>query len=346
MNRHPARACATALAAASALSLPVLAQAPPTLPSQTVVVPTDPSRPRAAGPQQEALQSYQACVAAHRKEVDLHNAAHAIVDLRDNREHLERALAADPAARARAPGGVDGVLAQSFARYKALGGPAATVAAVTELPAPCPAPTQAFSRSAPAASASPIAAHREMAVAPGTFPQAAMPAEPPRIFTPAAGPPMRRTLEEAWLAYVMAIRSTKEIDLQKTMSSYYFATTRNNFARSGRTLTPENVGALGRFLPDLNTTRYVTVLEKGPTAALVHARDSTQVDSGNKPRVEYLFFRFANEGSGWKVDGFGILHALKHRDDGSPAPFKLPDNPSPDFRIDGRLRAAPPLTQK
>jgi hypothetical protein len=74
------------------------------------------------------------------------------------------------------------------------------------------------------------------------------------------------------------------------MSSYYFATTRNNLARSGRTLTPENVIALGRFFPDLNATSFVTVIEKVPTAALVHSRDSTQIDFTGKPRVEQSSF--------------------------------------------------------
>jgi hypothetical protein len=106
--------------------------------------------------------------------------------------------------------------------------------------------------------------------------------------------------------------------------------------RSGRAAP-----ALGRFFPDFKTTSFVTVTEKGPTAALLRARDSTQVDSSGKARVEYFLFRFAEEGRGWKADGFGIIHALKYRDDGSPASFALPSNPSPDFRIDGQIRPAP-----
>jgi len=125
------------------------------------------------------------------------------------------------------------------------------------------------------------------------------------------------------------------------MSSYYFATTRNNLARSGRTLTPENVIALGMFFPDLNATNFVTVIEKVPTAALVHSRDSTQIDFTGKPRVEQFFFRFVDEGRGWKVDRVASIHAPKYQDDRSLAPFKLPANPGPDFHIDGRIRPAP-----
>jgi hypothetical protein len=52
------------------------------------------------------------------------------------------------------------------------------------------------------------------------------------------------------------------------------------------------------------------VIEKVPTAALVHSRDSTQIDFTGKPRVEQFFFWFVDEGRGWKVDGFASIHAI------------------------------------
>ena len=152
---------------------------------------------------------------------------------------------------------------------------------------------------------------------------------------------MRRALEQAWLAHVIAVGSGKESELEKTTSSYYFATMRNNVARSGRTLTPENIVALGTFFPDLNTTNFVTVIENGPTAALVHARESKQTDSTNQPRVDYLFLRFVDEGRGWKVDAYAIVNAPKYQTDGSLAPFRLPANSDPVYRIDGQIRPAP-----
>jgi hypothetical protein len=179
-------------------------------------------------------------------------------------------------------------------------------------------------------------------VQPGALAPPAIPAEPPRTFTPAASPPLRRALEQAWLAHVIAIRSGKEGELERTMSSYYFVTTKNRIGR-GSALTPDHLALYGKFLPDLNRTRFVSTIEKGPTAALVHEQDATLADGSNEPRVQYFFFRFENEGRGWKVDDFAMINAPKYRADGSLAPFSLPANPSPVYRIDGQIRPAPPL---
>jgi len=109
----------------------------PPAPGQTLVVP-DSRLPGGFTGRPEAFREYEMCIAAHRKEIDLHNSARRILEIREKRAILEAAWIADPAARARAPGGVEELLARNFAHYKSLGGPAASVAEVREIPSPCP----------------------------------------------------------------------------------------------------------------------------------------------------------------------------------------------------------------
>jgi len=156
----------------------------------------------------------------------------------------------------------------------------------------------------------------------------------------AADHPLRATLESAWKDFVAASKSGNESELEKTMSTYYFATLRNNFARAGRAMSPENLRSVSRFALDSGGTSFVTVLENGPTAGLVHVRDTGQTDASRKPRVEFFFVRFVNEGQGWKVDGSTSIHALKYQDDGKLTPFspaRLPRG----YQVDGQIRKAP-----
>ena len=156
----------------------------------------------------------------------------------------------------------------------------------------------------------------------------------------AADHPLRVTLETAWKDFVAASESGKESELEKSMSSFYFATLRNNLARAGRPMTPENLSLVTRRAPDSGSTSFVTVLENGPTAGLVHVRDSSQKDASGKPRVEFVFVKFVNEGQGWKVDGRTSIHALKYQDDGKLAPFN-PARLAQGYQIDGQIRKAP-----
>ena len=156
----------------------------------------------------------------------------------------------------------------------------------------------------------------------------------------AADHPLRVTLEASWKDFVAASKSGKESELEKTMSSFYFATLRNNLARSGRAMTPENLRSVSRLALDSGSTNFVTVLENGPTAGLVHMRDADQTDASRKPRVEYFFVKFVNEGQGWKVDGSTSFQVLKYQDDGKPAPFN-PARLAQGLQVDGRIRKAP-----
>jgi len=153
--------------------------------------------------------------------------------------------------------------------------------------------------------------------------------------------PLRKPLEQAWREYVAASRSGTERDLERTMSSYYFATIANNLARAGRAMTPPNhYATVVRYAPELERASFVAVLENGPTAGLVYVRDSQYRDSGKQQRVDFFVMKFVDEGRGWKVDGSMTINTPRILPDGKPAPFD-PAKLQPDYRIDGRIRAAP-----
>ena len=328
---------ASAVLAVCLLSLQAVAQAPQPGAIPPPTVPLDPAVQQSPGAQQEAFRAYQTCVGEHRREVDLHNASKAIVQNRDNRARLEAYLQTDAAARARAPRGVDGILEDAFAHYKSFGGTAASIADVVEVPTPCPPPRPAFPARGTTGGSSASTVRQSVSIPRSTLPPIVVPKDPPPTFTPVASPPLRRALEQAWLAHVIAVGTRNEADLQKTMSSYYFAATRNRMARGGA-LSAEQIALYGKFFPDLNRTPFVTMLEQGPTAALVYSSDAEQPGSKD-PRMNYHFLRFSDEGRGWKVDGHAIVNSPKYRADGSREPFKLPN--TPDYRIDGQIRPAP-----
>ena len=118
---------------------------PPLGPAASMIIPADPKTEaamRSMEAQRRAFASYQKCVAEHRREVDLHNAAADVIRYRDMRPVMERALKRDPHAAAQYPGGVDQVLAIHFARYKSLGGTAESISEVQPVATPCEVPGQ------------------------------------------------------------------------------------------------------------------------------------------------------------------------------------------------------------
>lgn len=162
-------------------------------------------------------------------------------------------------------------------------------------------------------------------------------AGPPRA---GAGPSLRPVLEKAWKAYLAAGKSGKPSELEKTMSSFRFGTMKNQLAAVKRSLTPEFIRSIAENAPDVSKADFVTLLEKGSTAGLVYVADSEEKDDGGKPRITFIFIKFLNEGSGWKVDGAMNIGSPKFRDDGRRMEFDPADLP-PTYEIDGQVRAAP-----
>ncbi len=133
---------ATGLMAASAGPLPAHAQTPvpPERRGTPVMAPANPEMQRSLDAQGAAFSIYQKCVADNRKGVDLYYAAQSVIEIRDRRPMIEATFKMDPRTRQQYPGGVDQMMAQAFAHYKSLGGPAAAIAQVQPVPTPCPPP--------------------------------------------------------------------------------------------------------------------------------------------------------------------------------------------------------------
>jgi hypothetical protein len=150
--------------AACLLSAQAGAQTPPPVPGAPYSgSPADVERQRAAQEAfQERFRDQQKCMDGHRKEVQLHNQSRQIVQLRNNRAAMEKAMQSDPELRKRNPGGVEPVLTQAFAQYKLLGGPAATVDTVSELPNPCPPPSAEQVRNVPPGASAPLSSQRQL----------------------------------------------------------------------------------------------------------------------------------------------------------------------------------------
>ncbi len=116
--------------------------------------------------QKPAFDAYQNCVAEHRREVELHYAADSLIRFRDQRGMLEAAFQQNPEARRRYPGGVDQLGAAEFARYKSLGGTAASISEVRAVPSPCATPGPALPQRSSAGDRSAITERRTLIVPP------------------------------------------------------------------------------------------------------------------------------------------------------------------------------------
>jgi len=80
---------------------------------------------------------FEQCLREKVAETRLAEEAANIVSLRDRRTFWEGALKTNYTLRSRYPNGYDQMLAESFEQYRSMGGVAATVNAVREIPLPC-----------------------------------------------------------------------------------------------------------------------------------------------------------------------------------------------------------------
>jgi len=151
---------------------------------------------------------------------------------------------------------------------------------------------------------------------------------------------LRPALEKAWQRFLDASHSANLSDVEKTTSAFLFGTVINQAASLKLTVGPELAKLFTAYVPDIATARFVRVIEKGPTAALVYVRDSDQRDSSNRPRVDFFVLKFVKDAAGWKVDGSGQIPELKYQDGGKETGFEPSDIPR-ELAIDGVVRPAP-----
>ena len=160
----------TGCLAAYIVPSPSLAQLSPspTRPD-SVIIPADrktEATMRSMEAQRPAFEAYQKCVAEYRREVDLHYAAADVIQFRDQRATMEAALKQDARARERYPGGAEQLIAAAFARYKSVGGTAASVAEVQPVPTPCPPPGLSLRQGSSPSAPSSIRETRRVVVVP------------------------------------------------------------------------------------------------------------------------------------------------------------------------------------
>jgi hypothetical protein len=151
---------------------------------------------------------------------------------------------------------------------------------------------------------------------------------------------LRSILEQAYKKHIAACKSGIPTALQETMSSFQYGTMTNNLANAKRELTPKLIKSMGEDLPDIFKMRFVKMVENGPTAGLLYVQDSKERDASNKPRVTFLFIKFVNENSVWKVDGMMDVGAPKYQNDGKGTEFIMDDLP-PFLAINGKVLKAP-----
>ena len=104
----------------------------------------------------------------------------------------------------------------------------------------------------------------------------------------------------------------------------------------------EDIQHMAKFSPDLSQSKFIKVIEKGPTAGLLYVKDSPEKDANGTPRVDFLFIKFVKEAPGWKVDGMTFIGAPKLQADGKETEFNLTELP-PEFQITGEIPEPPKL---
>lgn len=150
---------------------------------------------------------------------------------------------------------------------------------------------------------------------------------------------LRDILEKSWKNHLEACRSGKESSIQQTLSSFRYGTWKNSMRELKRNLTSDLIKNMADY-PEVSKMKFVDIIENGPTAGLVYARDSEERDASNKPRVIFTFIKFVKEESGWKVDDEIEMDDVKYQEDGKETQFDPSDLPAM-LAIDGKVRKAP-----
>src|SRR5262249_30192295 len=92
----------------------------------------------------QSMAAYQACTREKASEMQLTEAAMALVSYRDHRAVWEAELSRNASLRLRYPNGYAQMVSETFAAYRSLGGPASAVDAVQRVPPPCTNPWDTY----------------------------------------------------------------------------------------------------------------------------------------------------------------------------------------------------------
>jgi hypothetical protein len=158
---------------------------------------------------------------------------------------------------------------------------------------------------------------------------------------PASPAPLKPHLDKIWATYVYAVREGDMAIFKATCSAHSYAVMENAMASASKSVSQKDLTDMADFLPDLSKYRFAKIIRDGPTAGMVYI-DAAQVDGDPNmpPPVSFVFIKFVEEASGWKVDGVLTIRKPRYQRDGSETGFEISDIPK-SLAIDGKLHQVP-----
>ncbi len=130
-------------AASSAQPVPPPAMPPRVMPAPRLMVPPQASAEEAAAFRQK-MDDYTRCTHDNERAMRLAEASRGLASMRDGRPFWEDELRRNASLQQRYPQGYGQMLDEAFRLYRSLGGPAASVAAVTAIAPPCTNPWETY----------------------------------------------------------------------------------------------------------------------------------------------------------------------------------------------------------
>lgn len=155
---------------------------------------------------------------------------------------------------------------------------------------------------------------------------------------------LRQSLEKAYANFVQACKSGEIELVEESTSSWWFASTKNQYASLKENLTGENLQNMGTHFLDTTDKKFVKVIQKEATAGLVYMADANEPHA-DKPRVVFTVIKFVNENGSWRYHRATNFMEDKQQKDGTLTEFSE-EKLGPEMAMDGIIPKAPELMKK
>ncbi len=149
----------------------------------------------------------------------------------------------------------------------------------------------------------------------------------------------KHELENNYIQFLKALKKGDDEGIKKAMSSYFYASTRNDCADAKELFTAK-IKEMSEVYPEPSDMDFIKIFKKGPTSALLFSRDSDATEVFGRPMLMFLFIKFVKEGTTWKTDAIELMDVEKYNADGSVTAFEE-SFLSEGSLIDGKVREAP-----
>jgi hypothetical protein len=146
---------------------------------------------------------------------------------------------------------------------------------------------------------------------------------------------LRNTLEIAYTQFIKSSQSEDEETIRGTMSSSAYAISKNDCTKSGKSFI-SLMKQTAKHCPDISDLNFIKIQRKGPTASLLYSKDSEYNFAPDQPMIDFIFIKFVNEKSSWRLDRIKIASTAKYNKDGSLKEFDESEL-SPEYKIDGKI---------